>query len=163
MLYATGLRVSELVSMKLSNLNEDLNSICILGKGSKERIVPLAKITKNILSQYLRSAHFLKFKYDTGKTWLFPSRRSHITRQAYYYQLKSIAIKADLSVKNISPHMLRHAFASHMLKNGADLKVIQYLLGHEDISTVQIYTHINLKDSLKAIKKHPIRNTLRKN
>ena len=163
LLYATGLRISELVTMQLSNLNEDLNGIRILGKGSKERIVPLAKITKNILSQYLRSAHFLKFKYDTGKTWLFPSRRSHITRQAYYYQLKSIAIKADLSVKNISPHMLRHAFASHMLKNGADLKVIQYLLGHEDISTVQIYTHINLKDSLKAIKKHPIRNTLRKN
>ena len=162
LLYATGLRVSELVSMKLSNLNEDLNSICILGKGNKERVIPLAKITKKILIQYLSSPHYLKSKDKAGNSWLFPSRRRHITRQTYYYKLKSIAIKSGLSTHNISPHMLRHAFASHMLKNGADLKVIQYLLGHEDISTVQIYTHINLKDSLNAIKKHPIRNTLRK-
>ncbi len=162
LLYATGLRVSELVSMKLSNLNDDLNSICILGKGNKERVIPLAKITKKILSQYLSSSHYLKSKAKTGTSWLFPSRSSHITRQAYYYKLKSIAIKSGLSTNKISPHMLRHAFASHMLKNGADLKVIQYLLGHEDISTVQIYTHVNLKDSLNAIKKHPIRNTLRK-
>ena len=162
LLYATGLRVSELVSMKLSNLNDDLNSICILGKGNKERVIPLAKITKKILSQYLSSSHYLKSKYKSGDTWLFPSRRGHITRQTYYYKLKSIAIKSGLNNKKVSPHMLRHAFASHMLKNGADLKVIQYLLGHEDISTVQIYTHVNLKDSLNAIKKHPIRNTLRK-
>ena len=162
LLYATGLRVSELVSMKLSNLNDDLNSICILGKGNKERVIPLANITKKILSQYLSSSHYLKSKYKSGGTWLFPSRRGHITRQTYYYKLKSIAIKSGLNNKKVSPHMLRHAFASHMLKNGADLKVIQYLLGHEDISTVQIYTHVNLKDSLNAIKKHPIRNTLRK-
>ncbi len=161
LLYATGLRVSELVSMKLSNVNENLNSICILGKGNKERVIPLAKITKKILSKYLSSPSFLKFKANSGNSYLFPSRRSHITRQAYYYKLKSIAIKSGLSSNKISPHMLRHAFASHMLKNGADLKVIQYLLGHEDISTVQIYTHINLKDSLEAIKKHPIRNALR--
>ena len=162
LLYATGLRVSELVSMKLSNLNEDLNSICILGKGNKERVIPLAKLTKKILSQYLSSPHYLKLKVKSGDSWLFPSRTSHITRQTYYYKLKSIAIKSGLKTYKISPHMLRHAFASHMLKNGADLKVIQYLLGHEDISTVQIYTHVNLKDSLNAIKKHPIRNTLRK-
>ena len=162
LLYATGLRVSELVSMKLSNLNEDLNSICILGKGNKERVIPLAKLTKKILSQYLSSPHYLKLKLKSGDSWLFPSRTSHITRQTYYYKLKSIAIKSGLENHKISPHMLRHAFASHMLKNGADLKVIQYLLGHEDISTVQIYTHVNLKDSLNAIKKHPIRNTLRK-
>ena len=162
LLYATGLRVSELVSMKLSNLNEDLNSICILGKGNKERVIPLAKITKKILSQYISSSYYIKSKDKSGNSWLFPSRKSHITRQAYYYKLKSIAIKSGLTTHKISPHILRHAFASHMLKNGADLKVIQYLLGHEDISTVQIYTHVNLKDSLNAIKKHPIRNTLRK-
>ena len=162
LLYATGLRVSELVTMKLSNLNEGLNNICILGKGNKERVIPLAPITKKILSQYLSSSLYLKSKAKSGKSWLFPSRSSHITRQAYYYKLKSIAIKAGLGGYKISPHMLRHAFASHMLKNGADLKVIQYLLGHEDISTVQIYTHVNLKDSLNAIKKHPIRKTLRK-
>ncbi len=162
LLYATGLRVSELVTMKLSNINEDLNSIRILGKGNKERVIPLAKITKKILSQYLSSTHYLKSKAQSGGSWLFPSRGSHITRQTYYYKLRSIAIKSGLNSNKISPHMLRHAFASHMLKNGADLKVIQYLLGHEDISTVQIYTHVNLKDSLNAIKKHPIRNTLRK-
>jgi integrase/recombinase XerD len=162
LLYATGIRVSELVSMKLSNLNDDLNNICILGKGNKERVIPLAKITKKILSQYLISSDYIKSKVKSGDTWLFPSRRSHITRQTYYYRLKSIAIKSGLNTKEISPHMLRHAFASHMLKNGADLKVIQYLLGHQDISTVQIYTHVNLKDSLNAIKKHPIRNALRK-
>ena len=162
LLYATGLRVSELVSMKLSDLSEDLNSICILGKGNKERIIPLAKISKKILSQYLNSSHYLESKAKSGNSWLFPSRRRHITRQTYYYKLKSIAIKSGLDTNKISPHMLRHAFASHMLKNGADLKVIQYLLGHKDISTVQIYTHINLKDTLNAIKKHPIRNTLRK-
>ena len=162
LLYATGLRVSELVSMKLSNFNEDLNRICILGKGNKERVIPLAKITKKILIQYLSSPHYLKSKDKTGNSWLFPSRRSHITRQTYYNKLKSIAIKSGLNTNKISPHMLRHAFASHMLKNGADLKVIQYLLGHEDISTVQIYTHVNLKDALNAIKKHPIRNTLGK-
>ena len=162
LLYATGLRVSELVSMKLSNLNENLKSIRILGKGNKERVIPLAKVTKKILSQYLSSSQYLKSKTKSENSWLFPSKSSHITRQAYYYKLKLIAIKSGLNSNKISPHMLRHAFASHMLKNGADLKVIQYLLGHEDISTVQIYTHVNLKDSLNAIKKHPIRNTLRK-
>ncbi len=161
LLYATGLRVTELVSMKLSNLDDELESICIVGKGNKERVVPLAKITKKILKKYLESSHFKKDKIISKKNWLFPSRKSHLTRQAYYYKLKAIAIKSGLSCSKISPHMLRHAFASHMLKNGADLKVIQYLLGHEDISTVQIYTHINLKESLEAIKKHPIRNTLR--
>lgn len=161
LLYATGLRVTELVSMKLSNIEDGLESIRIIGKGNKERVVPLAKITKNILQKYLESSHFKKSKIISKQNWLFPSRESHLTRQAYYYKLKDIAIKAGLSRNKISPHMLRHAFASHMLKNGADLKVIQYLLGHEDISTVQIYTHINLKESLEAIKKHPIRNTLR--
>ena len=161
LLYATGLRVTELVSMKLSNIEDGMESIRIMGKGNKERVVPLAKITKNILQKYLKNSHFKKFKVNSKQNWLFPSRKSHITRQAYYYKLKAIAIKSGLSCNKISPHMLRHAFASHMLKNGADLKVIQYLLGHEDISTVQIYTHINLKESLDAIKKHPIRNALR--
>ena len=162
LLYATGLRVTELVSMKLSNIDDGLESIHIMGKGNKERVLPLAKITKKILQKYLESSDFKKFKIISGQRWLFPSRKSHLTRQAYYYKLKAIAIKSGLSRNKISPHMLRHAFASHMLKNGADLKVIQYLLGHEDISTVQIYTHINLKESLEAIKKHPIRNARRK-
>ena len=158
LLYVTGLRVSELVSMRLSNIDEHLDKIQIIGKGNKERVIPIANITKKILKEYLNSSTFSKMKKRSSDNWLFPSRGSHLTRQAYFYKLKQISIKSGLGYSKISPHMLRHAFASHMLKNGADLKVIQYLLGHEDISTVQIYTHINLKDSLEAIKKHPICN-----
>ena len=158
LLYVTGLRVSELVTMSLNNINENFDKIRVTGKGNKERVIPIAEITKKILKEYINSSNFKKIRNKSNNFWLFPSRKSHISRQAYYYKLKNIAIKAGLSVNNISPHMLRHAFASHMLKNGADLKVIQYLLGHEDISTVQIYTHVDLKDSLEAIKKHPICN-----
>ena len=160
LLYATGLRVSELVSMKISNISENMDKIQIVGKGNKERVIPIASLTRKLLKEYLNSTEFKEMKELNGDIWLFPSRNKHITRQAYYYKLKKIAIKAGLDISIISPHMLRHAFASHMLKNGADLKVIQYLLGHEDISTVQMYTHIHLKDSIKAIKKHPIYNSL---
>ena len=94
--------------------------------------------------------------------WLFPSRKKHVSRQYYFAKLKKLASEAGLDAKLISPHVLRHAFASHMLKNGADLKVIQYFLGHEDISTVQIYTHVNLKEAATAIQKHPMANFLPK-
>ncbi len=160
LLYATGLRVTELVSMKISDLSENLDSIQIVGKGNKERVIPIPNLTKKVLKKYIESVGFIKLAEKAKDNWLFPSHKQHLTRQAYYYKLKIIAHKAGLNFKKISPHMLRHAFASHMLKNGADLKVIQYLLGHEDISTVQIYTHINLRDSLEAIKKHPIHNNL---
>ncbi len=157
LLYATGLRVSELVTLKKSSITENFEHIYVKGKGNKERVIPLGETVKNLLKDYLGSNSYKNLK-TYGEMWLFPSRKSHITRQSYYYKLKNAAACAGLNAKFISPHILRHAFASHMLKNGADLKVIQYFLGHEDISTVQIYTHVNLKESVKAIKRHPISN-----
>ncbi|MBF96224.1 MAG: Tyrosine recombinase XerD [Alphaproteobacteria bacterium MarineAlpha9_Bin4] len=158
-LYATGLRVSELVKLKMSSVSEDFKNLHITGKGNKDRVLPLGEYAQRLLKSYLPH---VKLKYnknkqgDNAQKWLFPNTKSHITRQTYYNKLKSAAIKSNINANNISPHVLRHAFASHMLKNGADLKVIQQLLGHEDISTVEIYTHINIDDTMKALKKHPL-------
>ncbi len=157
LLYATGMRVSELVTLKLSNLTESFNHLIVKGKGNKERMLPIQGIIKKLLHKYINSTDYLSLKKkNKGDFWLFPSRNKHISRQTYFNKLKIAALASGLDYKLVSPHVLRHAFASHMLKNGADLKVIQYFLGHEDISTVEIYTHINLGETLKAIKKHPI-------
>tara|TARA_E500000331_G_scaffold357672_1_gene420314 strand:- start:5 stop:940 length:936 start_codon:yes stop_codon:yes gene_type:complete len=159
-LYATGLRISELVELKIYSLSDDLKHIHITGKGSKDRVLPLAKFTSELLKDYLEKVR-LKYKIKSAEInhskWLFPSGKGHITRQNYYIKLKRAAKKANIKLEGLSPHVLRHAFASHMLKNGADLKVIQQLLGHEDISTVEIYTHVNMKDTKKALQKHPLR------
>ena len=136
------LEYQNLFQLKITNLSENLEKVQIIGKGNKERVIPIAGFTKKLLSQYLNSKELKYNKKNSRDLWLFPSRKKHLTRQAYYYRLKNIAIRAKLSVEKVSPHMFRHAFASHMLKNGADLKVIQYLLGHSDIATVQVYTHI---------------------
>ena len=158
-LYATGLRVSELVKLKMSDISEDLKNLHITGKGNKDRVLPLGEYAQELLKNYLPQVRLKYSKKNKGgniQKWLFPNTKSHITRQTYYTKLKSAAIKSNISANKISPHVLRHAFASHMLKNGADLKVIQQLLGHEDISTVEIYTHININDTMKALKKHPL-------
>ncbi len=158
-LYATGLRVSELVKLKVSAVSEDFKNLHITGKGNKDRVLPLGEYAQELLKNYLSQVR-LKYskqnKVGNIHKWLFPNTKSHITRQTYYTKLKSAAVKSNISANKISPHVLRHAFASHMLKNGADLKVIQQLLGHEDISTVEIYTHVNIKDAMKALKKHPL-------
>ena len=154
-LYSTGIRVSELVSLEKSSITDDFKNIYIKGKGSKQRVLPLTKYLRKLLINYIKDL-------DRNITWLFPSRKKHYTRQAYFLNLKKVANKVGIDQKAISPHTLRHAFASHMLKNGADLKVIQHLLGHEDIATVQIYTHVNVKETFKAIKKHPLANTMLK-
>lgn len=163
LLYATGLRVSELVTLKVSNLDENFKYILVKGKGNKERLIPIGEVAQLALKNYVKTKNFEKFKTILGgNLWLFPSRKKHLSRQTYFLKLKEVAAKVGLSPKLVSPHILRHAFASHMLKNGADLKVIQHLLGHEDISTVEIYTHVNLKDALNAIEKHPLRFALQK-
>ena len=162
LLYGCGLRISEALSLKFveTPLPEVLK---IIGKGNKERVLPLSNLVKNMLKDYLNNPNFIRFKKNIkGDIWLFPSRLKHISRQSYFLKLKKVALEAGLDTSVISPHVIRHAFASHMLKNGADLKVIQYFLGHEDISTVQIYTHINLKETVKAMKKHPISKALPK-
>ena len=156
LLYATGLRVSELVGLPESAGRGGRPLIAVKGKGGRERLVPLNDATHAALDAY-REARAALGK-PAGK-WLFPadSKAGHLTRQAFARDLKSIAAYAGLDSRKISPHVLRHAFATHLLSGGADLRVVQTLLGHADISTTQIYTHV-LDDRLKELvnKHHPL-------
>ncbi len=156
-LYATGLRVSELVALPVSAALRDARLIEIKGKGGKERLVPLSRAAQAAMKDYvaLRSA---EGAYE-GSPWLFPSHgeSGHFTRQAFARDLKALASSAGIDHSKISPHVLRHAFASHLLQNGADLRVVQQLLGHADISTTQIYTHVldeRLRDLVESA--HPL-------
>ena len=156
LLYATGLRVSELVELPIENVVEGRKCILVRGKGGKERIVPVGQPAETALAEYLplRELHI----GQSGRSkWLFPSRGGHLTRHRFAQILKQLAIEAGLPPEKISPHVLRHAFASHLLANGADLRAVQKMLGHADISTTQIYTHI-LDDRLKAVVRdhHPL-------
>src|SRR5271168_830393 len=145
-LYATGLRVSELVALPLSAARSDARMIVVRGKGNKERLVPLNDASRRAMADYLAAMEALKTskkKGAAGSKWLFPSfgESGHLTRQHFARDLKELAASAGLSPRLVSPHVLRHAFASHLLHNGADLRIVQTLLGHTDISTTQIYTH----------------------
>ena len=158
-MYASGIRVSELVTMTLSSLYQDKNFIIISGKGNKERLIPISKDTQNTIGNYLKIRK-LFVKNDNEVKWIFPSKQSiagHITRQRFAQLLNLLVSKANIKINRISPHKLRHAFASHLLANGADLRSLQQMLGHEDISTTQIYTHV-LDERLKQIVKenHPL-------
>ena len=156
-LYATGLRVSELVSLPLSASRRDARMIVVRGKGNKERLVPLNDAAKRATANYL--ALLKQSKIDAQSKWLFPSfgESGHLTRQHLARELKTLAAAAGLRASQVSPHVLRHAFASHLLHNGADLRVVQTLLGHADISTTQIYTHV-LEERLKSLVRdlHPL-------
>jgi len=158
LLYATGLRVSELVSLPWPLPREQGSFLRVRGKGNKERLVPIGAAAHAALDAYLDiRPRFLK--EDEASRWLFPSRgdSGHITRQAFALWLKEAALKAGLDPAKLSPHVLRHAFASHLLAHGADLRAVQQLLGHADISTTQIYTHV-MAERLKALvqSKHPL-------
>lgn len=156
-LYATGLRVSELVALPVKAAQRDARLIEIKGKGGKERLVPLSSRAQAAMKDYvaLRNAAGA----FTASPWLFPSygESGHFTRQAFARDLKALAASIGLDVQKVSPHVLRHAFASHLLQNGADLRVVQQLLGHADISTTQIYTHV-LDERLQALVEahHPL-------
>ncbi|MGB7286458.1 MAG: site-specific tyrosine recombinase XerD [Salaquimonas sp.] len=141
-LYATGMRVSELVSLPFSAARSDGRFLMITGKGNKERLVPLSERSKQAMAAYLRVLQRNDASGD--EKYLFPaqSAQGHFTRQAFGRDLKDLAIKARIAPARVSPHVLRHAFASHLLQNGADLRAVQQLLGHSDISTTQIYTHV---------------------
>ena len=156
LLYATGLRVSELVELPFENVIEGRKCLLVCGKGGKERIVPVGQPAEAALAKYLplRELHTSRAGHST---WLFPSRGGHLTRHRFAQILKKLAIEAGLPPEKVSPHVLRHAFASHLLANGADLRAVQKMLGHTDISTTQIYTHI-LDDRLKAVVRnhHPL-------
>lgn len=148
-LYATGLRVSELVGLRLSQLNLRQGVVRVFGKGNKERLVPLGEEAVNWLELFLRDARAGFFK-EVPDDVIFPSNRGRqMTRQTFWHAIKNYSIQAGIS-KTLSPHVLRHAFATHLLNNGADLRVVQMLLGHSDISTTQIYTHV-ARERLKEL------------
>jgi integrase/recombinase XerD len=156
LLYATGLRVSELVSLPASAGRGGRSLIAVTGKGGRERLVPLNGAAQQALDEYRAAASALG--RVAGK-WLFPadSAVGHLTRQAFARDLKRVAALAGLGAAKLSPHVLRHAFATHLLSGGADLRAVQTLLGHADISTTQIYTHV-LDERLKALvnQHHPL-------
>ena len=161
-LYATGLRVSELVALPLSASRRDARMIVVRGKGNKERLVPLNEASRQAMADYLVAMQALKSekkKNAAGSKWLFPSfgESGHLTRQHFARDLKELAAASGLAPRLVSPHVLRHAFASHLLHNGADLRIVQTLLGHTDISTTQIYTHV-VEERLKSLVRdlHPL-------
>jgi integrase/recombinase XerD len=155
-LYATGLRVSELVTLPNSAARQDARMLVVRGKGNKERLVPLNDAAKRAMTDYLA---LLTADGRPESKWLFPSfgESGHLTRQHFARDLKALAATSGLRPEKVSPHVLRHAFASHLLHNGADLRVVQTLLGHADISTTQIYTHV-LEERLKSLVRdlHPL-------
>lgn len=156
LLYATGLRVSELVALPASAARRDQRMLMVRGKGGKERMVPLNDAARQAMARYHA---LLKETKHRDSAWLFPSfgQDGHLTRQHFARDLKDLAAHCGLRPESVSPHVLRHAFASHLLQNGADLRVVQTLLGHSDISTTQIYTHI-LEERLKNLVRdlHPL-------
>ena len=161
-LYATGLRVSELVALPLSASRRDARMIVVRGKGDKERLVPLNQASRQAMADYLAAMEAIKpqmKKNAAASKWLFPSfgESGHLTRQHFARDLKELAASAGLAPRLVSPHVLRHAFASHLLHNGADLRIVQTLLGHTDISTTQIYTHV-VEERLKSLVRdlHPL-------
>lgn len=150
-LYASGLRVSELVGLKLIQVNLEEGVVKILGKGSKERLVPLGEIAVTWIKQHLNGARAFWLNPPKRSDYLFLTARGEpMTRQAFWYVIKRHAVTAGISVDALSPHTLRHAFATHLLNHGADLRVVQMLLGHSDITTTQIYTHV-ARERLKRI------------
>ncbi|MDJ0946821.1 MAG: site-specific tyrosine recombinase XerD [Kiloniellales bacterium] len=158
LLYASGLRVSELVSLPLAAVRRDPRVIFVRGKGGRERLVPLGEPARAAVAAYLpQRRHFLPDKADSP--WLFPSggRDGHLTRQRVGQLLKELAVEAGIPRNKVSPHVLRHAFATHLLDHGADLRALQQMLGHADISTTQIYTHV-LNERLKSLVRdhHPL-------
>ncbi|WP_094649209.1 MULTISPECIES: site-specific tyrosine recombinase XerD [Rickettsieae] len=174
LLYASGLRVSELVSIKLTDIlanqmlqdkmSQNIKKIfSITGKGNKERMVIINEQAALSLLDYLTiRSNFISKKHLKSQIYLFCSSAAsgHMTRQNFAILLKQAAIKAGLNPDNISPHTLRHSFASHLLEGGADLRVIQELLGHADISTTQIYTHIQTKHLKLALDRHPLKSAI---
>ncbi len=157
-LYGTGLRVSELVTLPLSAVERDPTMLIVRGKGGKERMVPLSDPARLAIAAWLRVREGALAEGKTSR-FLFPSRgrTGHLTRQRFSQLLKEAALAADIDSARVSPHVLRHAFASHLLEGGADLRSVQLMLGHSDIATTQIYTHV-LDEKLRSLvqEKHPL-------
>jgi integrase/recombinase XerD len=155
-LYATGLRVSELIGLKLHEASHDMGVVRVLGKGSKERLVPLGEEAIDWQRRYLLEARPGLMDGRQHDAMFVTARAAPMTRQAFWQLIKRYAVIAGIAREKLSPHVLRHAFATHLLNHGADLRVVQLLLGHSDITTTQIYTHI-ARERLKELhaKHHP--------
>ncbi len=156
LLYATGMRVSELLALPLSAIAPDRQSLIVFGKGSKERMVPIGRAARDALEVYLAVRSKFLQKRTRGNRFLFPSRskEGHLTRQRLTQLLKEVAPEAGIDPARISPHVLRHAFASHLLEGGADLRAVQMMLGHADIATTEIYTHVQGERLAEAVRTH---------
>lgn len=150
LLYATGLRVSELVGLRLFELSLDDNVVRVLGKGAKERLVPLGEVAAEWLARYLLTARGELLGQHVSDALFITARGAGMTRQMFWALIKKYALEAGIPAQRVSPHVLRHAFATHLLNHGADLRVVQLLLGHADISTTQIYTHV-ARERLKLL------------
>ena len=150
LLYGSGLRATELVSLPLSSVPRDAPFLTVTGKGGKARLVPISQRAGAALQRWLGLR-------PAGSPWLFPSRTGHISRVRLFQMLKQLATRADMAPEKLSPHVLRHAFATHLLQGGADLRALQTLLGHADISTTQIYTHVDAARLVKLVnERHPL-------
>ncbi len=149
LLYGSGLRASELVSLPVSSVPRDAPFLTVMGKGGQARMVPVSTRAKTAISQWLAIRPESKF--------LFPSRGKHLSRIRLFQLLRELAVRADLPPEKLSPHVLRHAFATHLLEGGADLRVLQTLLGHADIATTQIYTHVDAARLVALVnERHPL-------
>ena len=157
-LYATGMRVSELVGLPIAAVLEEKKHLYIIGKGNKERLVPLNDTACELLEKWKHQRENLYPRADKNK-WLFPakSKSGHLTRSAFFKELKKLAVLADIDPDKVFPHVFRHSFASHLIAHQADLRSVQKMLGHSDIATTEIYTHI-LPNRLKKVveKSHPL-------
>jgi len=155
LLYATGLRISELVRLPLAAARPDARALMVRGKGGKERLVPLGAPAREALADYRGKRSQFLAEGETSP-WLFPSRSAsgHLTRERVGQLLKEIALKAGLDPTRLSPHVLRHAFASHLVDHGADLRSVQEMLGHADIATTQIYTHVEAERLKRLVEAH---------
>ncbi|MEC9259975.1 MAG: site-specific tyrosine recombinase XerD, partial [Pseudomonadota bacterium] len=151
-LYATGLRVSELIGLRLSEVSLQQGLVRVMGKGNKERLVPLGENALDALQDYLHSARPQLLKHQTDVVFV-SNRGVQMTRQTFWHRIKHYAVKAGIGTE-LSPHTLRHAFATHLLNHGADLRVVQMLLGHSDLSTTQIYTHVATERLQNLITEH---------
>ena len=154
LLYATGMRISELLNLTLANINIDDASVKVMGKGSKERLIPMGDITIKYLNMYINEYRNLILDGKTSEYLFINYNGNRMSRQGFFKILKELADKANIG-KKISPHILRHSFATHLLNNGADLRVIQELLGHENISTTEIYSHVSNEKVKEDYKNHP--------
>jgi len=153
LLYATGLRVSELVGLTAQAAGAEKDFILVKGKGGRERLVPVSATARGALNDYLAA---LRKSGQGGSKWLFPSSGAagHLTRQHFALELKALGREAGLDAAKLSPHVLRHGFASHLLEGGADLRAVQQMLGHADISTTQIYTHVQAERLREVVETH---------